>query len=682
MPIVCQGLESLDSAVTSLDRCLIRSCQPGRRKIRILETKGRPSVKIRRVKVENVRSFLNSQELIVPGNQLILIGPNGGGKTNLLDICILTLRLFVLKSWTAQRAENRDGQWREWKPNQRFDTNIFLEKHSSGQSKPQRIEIDVEITQSDLDAMSVIQLNWEWISSQTGYKSIPSGRPQNWDMGKMTAGQLVSFTLLDKNLERTTCEKELWFRDYLGLAEAAHRMLVEFDRAAFSLPVLSLPVQRTDSGMADSVSLADFDDYEHKGSIDLATSRTPSNQIIGMAIGMIATQYRKRLEKDSGAATDYLLNDPQMVKLTKTLKSLGYEWSLKAIEILRNRYTIGLKKQGRDFNIHSASAGEKELLTYVFGIYALNVRDALIVIDEPELHLHPSWQRDLLKIFGELAEATGNQFIMATHSPAFVTPETVQHVARVFSSEQRSQILQPHTADLPEVKHLIQIVNSMNNERLFFADLVVLVEGISDQLVFSRLLEDSTAIGMPGKICEVIRVGGKTMFSEYRKILNTFKIKNVAIADLDFAKNIGTPEVKALFKKSPKKIKTNVIDNPGSHDFQGLVSTLDEAITTQDITKLQAIWTYLVARHTALNVDELDTAQKEILTDFIEQQKSTEDIFILSRGAIEAYLPDGYHKKDVSKIVELCSQPGLAERLRVEAKEELEQMCLNIKDKL
>ena len=84
-----------------------------------------------------------------------------------------------------------------------------------------------------------------------------------------------------------------------------------------------------------------------------------------------------------------------------------------------------LDKQGSRFRLSAASSGERELMTYLFAIYALNVKDALIVIDEPELHLHPRWQKILLELFERLAKDTGNQFLMATHSPAFASPATI-----------------------------------------------------------------------------------------------------------------------------------------------------------------------------------------------------------------------------------------------------------------
>src|SRR3954447_8624711 len=81
------------------------------------------------------------------------------------------------------------------------------------------------------------------------------------------------------------------------------------------------------------------------------------------------------------------------------LKDLGCKWKLETVNVLQNQYDIRLIKQGSSFLVGNPSSGEKELFTYFFGIYALNVREALIVIDEPELHLHPKWQSILFSLF-------------------------------------------------------------------------------------------------------------------------------------------------------------------------------------------------------------------------------------------------------------------------------------------
>lgn len=73
--------------------------------------------------------------------------------------------------------------------------------------------------------------------------------------------------------------------------------------------------------------------------------------------------------------------------------------------------TIG--EVGNAISSEKLSAGEKQMLSFL--CYNTFTRNSSIFIDEPELSLHPDWQRTLVPTL--LAQGNENQFFMATHSP-------------------------------------------------------------------------------------------------------------------------------------------------------------------------------------------------------------------------------------------------------------------------
>lgn len=73
-------------------------------------------------------------------------------------------------------------------------------------------------------------------------------------------------------------------------------------------------------------------------------------------------------------------------------------------------------KKDKQYQINQLSSGETELLNFLLGILSTGIRNGMIIIDEPELHLHPRWQTVLIELFSGLSESTGNQFIFTTHS--------------------------------------------------------------------------------------------------------------------------------------------------------------------------------------------------------------------------------------------------------------------------
>ena len=71
----------------------------------------------------------------------------------------------------------------------------------------------------------------------------------------------------------------------------------------------------------------------------------------------------------------------------------------------------GYKKNYLDSNL--LSSGEKQMLSFL--CYNAFSRNSPIFIDEPEISLHPDWQRLLFSILK--SQGSNNQFIVATHSP-------------------------------------------------------------------------------------------------------------------------------------------------------------------------------------------------------------------------------------------------------------------------
>lgn len=627
-------------------------------------------MKVRRVLIENVRSFLDPEELVIDGNISIIIGPNGGGKTNLLDTISIALRLFLLKSWLSRYNPTAEWQDRyDWVPNDSINANV-LEKHSQGKDRQQRIEIDLELTERDLQNIKAAKSEAAVLveKAKGRYTSMPIEQAPTWDISTLAIGQILKYKIIDNQLQTPDEESAVVFLQYLNVYEVDSRIRSEIATTTLSTPMISLPVNRSAGGLQVSIALADFNEIDHKRSVDAASSRS-SGSIVSLAIGRLARQYRYLLEADNGKAKETFYSDDQIKTFTETLKSLGYDWELECVNRDRNQYDIRLRKQGSSFLVGSASSGEKELLIYLFAIYALNIRDALIVIDEPELHLHPRWQKTLLELFEKLTSETGNQFLMATHSPVFVSPSSIQYVSRVYSETQKSKIVRLTDKELPNAKHLLNMVNSQNNERLFFADRVVLVEGISDRIFFESLFGKYEVGKNTGTVYEIINVGGKGMFESYRKLLNSCKIPFSIIADLDYVNQIGEKAVKVLFQVNSKDISEKVIDDSTSIDAQSLLQIMDNALESENLEDLKNLWEYIKARQRRLRSD-LKKKEQKILDSFISS-KYSDKIFILSKGPLEAYLPTGYKSKDMEKLVGLISLENLLDVLPADNLKEL-----------
>ena len=70
---------------------------------------------------------------------------------------------------------------------------------------------------------------------------------------------------------------------------------------------------------------------------------------------------------------------------------------------------------GDEFDINQLSSGEKQLFLRTLAIKMLEPENSIILIDEPELSLHPKWQQRIIEIYQRIGK--NNQIIVATHSP-------------------------------------------------------------------------------------------------------------------------------------------------------------------------------------------------------------------------------------------------------------------------
>jgi len=74
---------------------------------------------------------------------------------------------------------------------------------------------------------------------------------------------------------------------------------------------------------------------------------------------------------------------------------------------------------GNTFDINHLSSGEKQVFVRALALKMVQANNSIILIDEPEISLHPRWQQRIMKVYERIGE--NNQVIAATHSPHVVS---------------------------------------------------------------------------------------------------------------------------------------------------------------------------------------------------------------------------------------------------------------------
>ena len=245
------------------------------------------------------------------------------------------------------------------------------------------------------------------------------------------------------------------------------------------------------------------------------------------------------------------------------------------------------------------------------------------------------------------------QLIVATHSPIFIRPETIRTVTRIFQREGFSRCTTLRSAELSTSRHLISMVQSHNNERMLFADRVILVEGITDRITFSSVFRVVLSHMRMHDAVEVIEVHGKGNFKQYAMLLRALEMPYVCVADLDFAVDLSE-NLRRLFVTDFVGIDERVLRDKRSRDRITLSEKLDLALGEGDLAKVADVWSYIKGRFLRIR-DQLSETEGCELSKFISDQRGN-DIYILRGGEIEDYLP----RRDMSidEIVGLVEDDG------------------------
>ena len=367
--------------------------------------------------------------------------------------------------------------------------------------------------------------------------------------------------------------------------------------------------------------------------------------------------------------------EPDVKLFRHYLDLLGYEWNIVKTGHQFGQYISKYKKAGIIIESNKFSSGEKEIINFLDAVISTKISNGIMLIDEPELHLHPRWQTILLDLIQEFSDKRNLQFIFSTHSPVFVTHNTIDAVTRIFQRNGCSTHASIHAAtNLPNKAHLVRIINSHNNERLFFADRVVLVEGIMDRLVFENLV---TFIGDKfnrRKTTEIVEVHGKHNFEQYKRVLDIIEMPTSIIADQDYILNISTKEIKGLFISDCEGIDKSVLLDKKSRDAKTLIEAIEKATHNKNFEEVADIIEYIKNRRVRLK-DEITEKEETEINNFITA-KASEGIYVLRSGEIEDYLPEGINSP--GKLIGLLKDPNWIEQLEPKAKTELLNIVFSI----
>lgn len=257
-------------------------------------------------------------------------------------------------------------------------------------------------------------------------------------------------------------------------------------------------------------------------------------------------------------------------------------------------------------------------------------RTTLLLIDEPELYLHPQAIERVRVALKALAD-TGYQVVFTTHSAHMIASEDAENVVFIRRTPERGTYCRPSIktairASITDADHQAEMLFSLTQStKILFADSVLLAEGKTELRLFPGIFKKVTGKTLEEMKIALVEVGGSSSIPPAMKILEAMGLPVRGIVDLDFA-----------FKEAPRK---RIIDR----DCEEISSCLAILKALQDSDKVSLSDDGLPQKHQGKPASygyERLAEQSDAIPKIneIHRRLREQGLWLWTKGAIEPHL--------------------------------------------
>lgn len=609
-------------------------------------------MKIKSLKISNVLSFkyvadvATASEISFEENLNIIIGENGAGKSTALEIINFLFKRILFKQYNVNQDLYRqrttilfnDRKQILTPANNQTYSGFRLEPNWNTETQPQIIRISVKLDEIDIENIENLKTNLPKLNTIGSYYATKElGTSFNYqtdytfDITLNRQANNYSFTLSNGSQD--------FGYEYITEYNF-YKELIEFHNLENPNPDTSIPQlyesftlissYRNYHAFNVSVSLRDqhpSQQIQQIKSQDYSKSLNANDQNEPSIFGLVRLRVaEKHFGLISGKLTEAECEEmanklPFILAINKRLNVINLECKIKLLDLRTWQYTFQFYdlRRGQHLNdINSLSAGQKAITHLVFEAYGRgDLKGGVVIIDEPEIHLHYQFQNEYLQVIRELNKEQHCQYILVTHSEALINSSTISQVKR-FSLDNNgfTEIRSPSLTT--DERTLIKILDNTRSTYAFFSKKVVLVEGDTDRYFLKSIIIEK----YPDQEQQVavLYMGGKGGYNEWNKLFKSFGLSVYAVCDLDFLINIFYPADKGKRVKTTTEVADFKIRNP---DWE---------------TKIT--------------------------------EKYSEGVFVLKNGDLEHYL--SLSKKGLTQTIDFCNNnlsTYLADDTNIESKE-------------
>ena len=268
--------------------------------------------------------------------------------------------------------------------------------------------------------------------------------------------------------------------------------------------------------------------------------------------GQAVKQHREEIETATG---DFFTMDARrdvFIKVAERLsvlfkRQVSLRWDEGNLKVFVSR--TGAEKE---YSVAVEASGLVNVISILAAAYDPGID--YLLIDEPEVSLHPQLQAYLLREIQDACDLTSKTVVVSTHSQEMVSVGGAEEICRyIFFSEGKLPLqMKPDDAVLKSSK-LQEFLWRMGEVYKigFFAKKVLLIEGVSD-LILCKAISRKLSLAIDVAGCQIIPVDGKGQFPIVAKLFLTLGKEVSILTDLDGF--LDNAEVVNIFNTQEKAI--------------------------------------------------------------------------------------------------------------------------------
>ena len=404
---------------------------------------------IKELQIKGYKNAKQNSKICFNKGLNILVGENGIGKTTIID----ALRL-ILKEDDYNNKIKEEDFYKSFTDSEDISNSISVKLFFDGLSDKEKI---IYLSWSDADNNTILNMNIANKINNRGYY-----KKETW--GGLSKASIYESELLD-NIE---CIYLPPFRD-------AETKLIEGRNSRLARLLKKLYKEEIEQNKRNNKEIP----------IVKATKEFNQELIekkdykISQANEKISNKMQEIIGNTFGQSTNIQFSEIDFDKIIHSLRLMFFP-------------TIGQNDIEKFRNISENSLGYNNLLymaTILAEIELSNEDYKLILIEEPEAHLHPQLQTQFIKYVEKIVKDKQNlQVIITTHSTVLASSVSIENIVHITEEDNRIEAINIANIGLePEKIKFINRWLDATKSNLLFAKGVIFVEGISEGILVPEL---------------------------------------------------------------------------------------------------------------------------------------------------------------------------------------------------